>query len=304
MQNKEKMEHLAALSLLVLGIMLIFAVFDANRVNQRLSELQQTVDYEQQLERLLFPDGGYPATAETAETAESAKKQMYEPVINFTVTEDGIVPSEESYIPVTLNDITVSVPVASAGQDKCTVTYRSGSSTAAIGDYRIALVEGEMENSIATFKNSGKEILSGARTIEDGITLTVAAETTEERELEQKAAIEKLLADATVTDTFPQTTVLGEVVKENVVIETDDGYLQMQQNKNIVLLSAFSFDVNKDAFDGELILSNGLMVRYGDIKDEETGYIPFVCTINDHNVKILATSVDVLQDMFVTQKEG
>ena len=50
MQNKEKMERLAALSLLVLGIMLVFAVFDANRVNQRLSELQQTVDYGQQLE--------------------------------------------------------------------------------------------------------------------------------------------------------------------------------------------------------------------------------------------------------------
>ena len=54
MQNKEKMERLAALSLLVLGIMLVFAVFDANRVNQRLSELQQTVDYGQQLEKLLF----------------------------------------------------------------------------------------------------------------------------------------------------------------------------------------------------------------------------------------------------------
>ena len=51
MQNKEKMERLAALSLLVLGIMLVFAVFDANRVNQRLSELQQTVDYGQQLEK-------------------------------------------------------------------------------------------------------------------------------------------------------------------------------------------------------------------------------------------------------------
>lgn len=54
MQNKEKMERLAALSLLVLGIMLVFAVFDANRVNQRLSELQQTVDYGQQLENYCF----------------------------------------------------------------------------------------------------------------------------------------------------------------------------------------------------------------------------------------------------------
>lgn len=78
----------------------------------------------------------------------------------------------------------------------------------------------------------------------------------------------------------------------------DNGYLQMQQNKNIVLLSAFSLNVNKDVFDKELILPNGLMVRYGDIKDEETGYIPFVCTINDHNVKMLATSIDVLQNMF------
>lgn len=53
MQNKEKMERLAALSLLVLGIMLVFAVFDANRVNQRLSELQQTVDYGQTVRKII-----------------------------------------------------------------------------------------------------------------------------------------------------------------------------------------------------------------------------------------------------------
>lgn len=298
MQNKDKMERLAALSLLVLGIMLIFAVFDAKRVNQRLSELQQTVDYGQQLERLLFPNGGYPATTETAETAESAEKKMSEPVMNFTVTEDGIIPSEDSCISVTLNDIIVSIPIASAGQGECTVTYRSGNSTAAIENYRIALVEGEMENSIVTFKSGDKEILSGARTIEEGLTLTIATEVAKGREPEQRASIEKLLADAMVADTFPQTTVLGENVKEDVVIETDDGYLQMQQNENIILLSAFSFDVNKDTFDEDLILPSGLVVRYGNIKDEETGYTPFICIVNDHNVKILATSVDVLQNMF------
>ena len=283
------------LSLLVLGVMLIFALFDANRVNNKLSELRQTVDYEQRLEQLLFPNEKHIATAETAESAE---KQISEPIIDFTVTEDGIVPSEKSCIPVTLNDITVNIPIASAGQGECTVTYRSGSSTAAIGNYRIALVEGEMDNSIVTFKSSDKEILSGARTIDEGLTLTIATEVTEGREPEQKAAIEKLLADAMVADVLPQTTVLGETVKEDVVIETDDGYLQMQQNENIILLSTFSFDVNNDAFDEELVLPNGLVVHYGDIKDEETGYIPFVCTMNDHNVKILATSVDVLQNMF------
>lgn len=143
-KNNKKMTCLAAILMAALAALLIFAIVDANRINRSLSELQQTVNYEERLEPLLF----YGATAETAETAATAETaKTLEPELNFTVTKSGIVPDDGSYVPVTLGDVTVCIPVAAAGQGGCTVTYCSGNSTAAIGDYKIALVEG---NSSAT----------------------------------------------------------------------------------------------------------------------------------------------------------
>lgn len=287
-KNNKKMTCLAAILMAALAALLIFAIVDANRINRSLSELQQTVDYEERLEPLLF----HGATAETAETAATAETAMaLEPELNFTATKNGIVP-------VMLGDMTVCIPVASAGQDGCIVTYRSGNSTAAIGDYKIALVEGNTEDSVVTFQNDDKEILSGTRTMGEGLTLTVAAEAEEGQETEQEAVIEKLLADAVITDTAPATTVFGETVKDDVVIEADDGYLQLQLNDNTVLVSTFSFNYDKNVFSKTLNLPGGLTVRYGNVQDKETGYIPFVSTVSNRNIKILATSVEALQGFF------
>lgn len=294
-KNNKKMTCLAAILMAALAVLLIFAIVDANRINRSLSELQQTVNYEERLEPLLF----YGATAETAETAATAETaKTLEAELNFTVTKSGIVPDDGSCVPVTLGDVTVCIPVASAGQDGCIVTYRSGNSTAAIGNYKIALVEGTTEDSIATFQNDDKEILSGTRTMGEGLTLTVAAEAEEGQETEQEAVIEKLLADAVITDTAPATTVFGETVTDDVVIEADDGYLQLQLNDDIVLASTFNFNFDKNAFSKTLNLPGGLTVRYGNVQDKETGYIPFVSTVSNRNIKILATSVEALQGFF------
>ena len=162
----------------------------------------------------------------------------------------------------------------------------------------IALVEGNTEDSVVTFQNDDKEILSGTRTMGEGLTLTVAAEAEEGQETEQEAVIEKLLADAAITDTAPATTVFGETVKDDVVIEADDGYLQLQLNDNTVLVSTFSFNYDKKVFSKTMNLPGGLTVRYVNVQDKETGYIPFVSTVNNRNIKILATSVEALQGFF------
>lgn len=95
-KNNKKMTCLAAILMAALAALLIFAIIDANRINRSLSELQQTVNYEERLEPLLF----YGATAETAETAATAETaKTLEPELNFTVTKSGIVPDDGSYVP-------------------------------------------------------------------------------------------------------------------------------------------------------------------------------------------------------------
>lgn len=101
-KNNKKMTCLAALLMAALAALLIFAIVDANRIKQKFSELQQTVDYEERLEPLLF-HGATAETAETAETAATAETAMaLEPELNFTATKNGIVPA----IPLPQSEIT------------------------------------------------------------------------------------------------------------------------------------------------------------------------------------------------------
>lgn len=73
---------------------------------------------------------------------------------------------------------------------------------------------------------------------------------------------------------------------------------ELQLNDNTVLVSTFSFNYDKNVFSKTLNLPGGLTIRYGNLQDKETGYIPFVSSVNNRNIKILATSVEALQGFF------
>lgn len=139
MNNKNKMKRLAIISLIVMGIMLVFAMFDAARMNRKLQELQKTVGYAQLFDDLSFPDA---ATTESAETAESAVAVDFAPAINFVEGADGVQLTEDSYLPLALNEVQVYVPAKNFGAAS-SVTYRLGGSVAEAGEYRLALVNGK-----------------------------------------------------------------------------------------------------------------------------------------------------------------
>lgn len=179
MNKKNNMKRLAAISLAVMGIMLVFAQFDAARMNREIKELQKTVNYTQLFEDMLFPDMATAKTGETAETAESAAVADFAPVMNFEAGEEGVHLSQESYLPLTLSDAKVFVPCADI-EEPCTVAYRSEDSTAQAGAYRLALVKGDASNSIGEFQNGDETLLSGARNVSDDVYLTVAVTLDEE----------------------------------------------------------------------------------------------------------------------------
>lgn len=196
MNNKNKMKRLAIISLIVMGIMLVFAMFDAARMNRKLNELQKTVNYAQLFEEVLYPE---MATGENAETAESAVAEDFSPIVNFVEGQNGVQLTQDSYLPLALDKVQVYVPVSDLGNN-VTVTYRLGDSTARAGEYRLALVRGEASNSIATFQNGSETVLSGARGVFDDVYLTVSVPLDEEHQPEQTEAIKKLLPDAVVSN--------------------------------------------------------------------------------------------------------
>lgn len=296
MNNKNKMKRLAIISLIVMGIMLVFAMFDAARMNHKLNELQKTVNYAQLFEEVLYPE---MATAENAETAESAVAEDFSPIVNFVEGQNGVQLTQDSYLPLALDKVQVYVPVSDL-ENNVTVTYRLGDSAARAGKCRLALVRGEASNSIATFQNGSETVLSGARGVFDDVYLTVSVPLDEEHQPEQTEAIKKLLSDAVVSNIIPQITLFGEMLSKDVAFETDGSYMQLQNGEITVLISEFKQNIDMSILSKTITLPSGLALKYGNIKDSKTGYVPFITTVGEHKYKFLATNADTLQGMFVT----
>lgn len=282
MNNKNNMKRLAAISLAVMGIMLVFALFDAARMNREIKELQKTVNYTQLFEDMLFPDMDTAETGETAETAESAAVADFAPIMNFETGEEGIQLSQCADI-----------------EEPCTVVYRSEDSTAQAGAYRLALVNGDASNSMAEFQNGDETLLSGARNVSDDVYLTVVVTLDEEHRSEQVDAIKKLLANTVISDATPKAALFGETLADSVSLEISDSYMQLQKGTDTVLVSAFQQSIDTSLLSKSLTLPNGLTLKYGDVKDSQTGYIPFIATVDGREYKFLATSSDILLNMFM-----
>ena len=297
MNNKNNMKRLAAISLAVMGIMLVFALFDAVRMNREIKELQKTVNYTQLFEDMLFPDMATAETGETAGTAESAAVADFAPVMNFEAGEEGVQLSQESYLPLTLSDAKVFVPCVDIEEPR-TVAYRNEESTAQAGAYRLALVKGDANNSIGEFQNGAETFLTGARNVSDDVYLTVAVTLDEEHRSEQVDAIKRLLSDSVISDVTPKATLFDETVADDVSLEISDSYMQLQKGTDTVLVSAFQQSIDTSLLSKSLTLPNGLTLKYGDVKDSQTGYIPFIATVDGHKYKFLATSSDILLNMF------
>lgn len=299
MDNKKKMKRLAIISLVVMGVMLVFAMFDAARMNRKLQELQKTVSYAQLFDDLSFPDN---ATAESADTAESAVAVDFAPSMNFVEGTDGVQLTEDSYLPLALDKVQGYVPAEDFGVAN-PVTYRLGGSVAEAGEYRLALVKGEASDSIATLQNGSETVLSGTRSVSNGVYLTVTTPLDEEHQSEQSEAIKQLLSDVTVSNAIPQGTLFGETLSKDVAFEIDGNYMQLQKGEDTVLISEFKQTIDTSILEKTVTLPNGLELKYGNVSDSKTGYVPFITTVGEHKYKFLATSAEVLQEMFRTPAE-
>ena len=294
MNNNNNTKHLAAISLVVMGIMLVFAIFDTVQMNREIKKLQEAVNYTQLFGNMVFPN---LATAEAAETAGFTAPADFVPVMNFEADGEGIRLSQESYVPLCLSDVHVFVPCADI-EEPCTVSFRSTGSTARAGVYQFALVKGEVSDSIGEFQSGAETLLLGTRSVSNGVYLTITVTLDEEHRSEQTDTIERLLSDAIVSDAATRITFFGETVADDVSLEISDNYAQLQKGTDTVLISEFRQNIDISLLSKSLALPNGLTLKYSDIRDSQTGYVPFIATVNGHKYKFLATSSDALLNTF------
>lgn len=168
-----------------------------------------------------------------------------------------------------------------------------------------ALTRADTQIAIASFSNENvageaKRLASlcNANIKEKSITASVSNDAVLEEMARRPNMYGRLVIPSVGVNVALFAVVSQAAAEDDVVIEADDGYLQLQLNDNTVLVSTFSFNYDKTVFSKTLNLPGGFTVRYGNVQDKETGYIPFVSTVNNRNIKILATSVKALQGFF------
>ena len=127
---------------------------------------------------------------------------------------------------------------------------------------------------------------------------TIGITLDEEHRSEQTDTIERLLSDAIVSDAATRITFFGETVADDVSLEISDNYAQLQKGTDTVLISEFRQNIDISLLSKSLALPNGLTLKYSDIRDSQTGYVPFIATVNGHKYKFLATSSDALLNTF------
>lgn len=143
-----------------------------------------------------------------------------------------------------------------------------------------------------------KRFFLGARNVSDDVYLTVTVTLDEEHRSEQVDAIKKLLANTVISDATPKVALFGETLADGVSLEISDSYMQLQKGTDTVLVSAFQQRIDTSLLSKSIELPNGLTLKYSDVKDSQTGYIPFIATVEGHKYKFLATSSDILLNMF------
>ena len=99
------------------------------------------------------------------------------------------------------------------------------------------------------------------------------------------------------SDATPKVALFGETLADGVSLEISDSYMQLQKGTDTVLVSAFQQSIDTSLLSKSIELPNGLTLKYSDVKDSQTGYIPFIATVEGPKYKFLATSSDILLNM-------
>lgn len=147
----------------------------------------------------------------------------------------------------------------------------------------------------------GSEVVTGRKKLDETYCIQATAVSNEEYSGERlQTIIENLINSAEIVDSAKVTmNVLGMNVKnpESVSVRMTRDILELDNGQVKVYVSPYNKSLTGAGLDKSFKIGE-TSLKYGNLKDSATGYMPFMVNGNYGNVKISAVSSDDLNSLF------
>lgn len=298
--------------LLVACLIFIFGFGTLQSANAALDEytLNEKIDIEATPETATLET----ATSEdaTSEDIDDTEIDSIEHFNTLNVYEDsGVLKIKDSTVKLTSSDgkkveLDVKIPTADyTGTEPCTIQYQDTLDGCVLaGVINVKLDNEETINyGVGRFTTEdGSEVVTGRKVLEDDLSIQATAVSNDEYSGERLQKIIKYLVDsAEVVDDTSNVAIniCGMTVKDpaNTSIILTKDILEVNTNGTKVYVSPYNTSLTGSGLDKSMKIGE-VTLKYGDLKDSATGYMPFVVNNDYGDVKVSAQSSDVLNSLF------
>ena len=280
------------------------------------SEYDKTLnDYKYSENIEIYSDGtGGIATAETAETAGvNENTEAPAEVTHFNslnvVESNGVIKIKDSTLKLKTSDdkivlIDVQIKSDSGESENFTAQYDEtldGCVLASVINVSIKENSGTGYGVGRFTTEDGSEVVTGRKKLDETHCIQATAVSNEEYSGERlQTIIENLINSAEIVDSAKVTmNVLGMNVKnpESVSVRMTKDILELDNGQVKVYVSPYNKSLTGAGLDKSFKIGE-TSLKYGNLKDSATGYMPFMVNGNYGNVKISAVSSDDLNSLF------
>lgn len=280
------------------------------------SEYDKTLnDYKYSENIEIYSDGtGGIATAETAETAgvnentEDTAEVTHFNSLNI-VESNGVIKIKDSTLKLKTSDdkivlIDVQIKSDSGESENFTAQYDEtldGCVLASVINVSIKENSGTGYGVGRFTTEDGSEVVTGRKKLDETHCIQATAVSNEEYSGERlQTIIENLINSAEIVDSAKVTmNVLGMNVKnpESVSVRMTRDILELDNGQVKVYVSPYNKSLTGAGLDKSFKIGE-TSLKYGNLKDSATGYMPFMVNGDYGNVKISAVSSDDLNSLF------
>lgn len=280
------------------------------------SEYDKTLnDYKYSENIEIYSDGtGDVATAETAETAGVSESTEVTAEVNHfnnlnVVESNGVIKIKDSTLKLKTSDdkivlIDAQIKSDSGESENFTAQYDEtldGCVLASVINVSIKENSGTGYGVGRFTTEDGSEVVTGRKKLDETHCIQATAVSNEEYSGERlQTIIENLINSAEIVDSAKVTmNVLGMNVKnpESVSVRMTKDILELDNGQVKVYVSPYNKSLTGAGLDKSFKIGE-TSLKYGNLKDSATGYMPFMVNGNYGNVKISAVSSDDLNSLF------
>lgn len=154
--------------------------------------------------------------------------------------------------------------------------------------------------STSTFIDSENNIIvSGQKIIDKNSAVSVIVKSNEENKEKDIEFVNSILNNTYLYNNTQNITIDNMKINNewnNIVM--DNNVISLSNGTDTVYFSIYAKQITGAGFDKELKISDSITLKYSDIKDESSGYIPYIIQNDNYVLKILAKSNDIITDIF------